>query len=81
MRKIVLLLALAGCTAAPELTGNANGGVVTFGTRRADEMAHGRGPNVAFRLAEDHCSRFGRSATIQQSSDMHGSVAFACVPR
>jgi len=78
---IVALLSLGGCAAAPELTGNSDGGVVTWGTRPVDEMVHGRGANVGFQMAEAHCARFGRGARVLQSVDRGAGMSFVCVQR
>lgn len=78
MKWIALALPLlAVACSAPELTGNDHGGVVTFGTRRADETFHGRGANVGFQMAQDHCARFGRSAQVT-GTDASGTLTFAC---
>ena len=82
MRVVVLAaLALVGCTNPPELTGNAEGGVVTYGTRPIDETVHGRGANVAVQMADAHCQRFGRIARMQQSVDRGAGITFVCVAR
>jgi hypothetical protein len=78
MRWAVLLVGLAGCVPAPELTGNAQGGVVTYHTSRAASDVHGRGANVGFGLAEQHCRGHGRTAVVRMVDDIGGSLVFIC---
>jgi hypothetical protein len=80
MRAMVLLAAvvLAGC-AGPELAGNAEGGVVTYGTSRASQDWHGRGANVGFSMAERHCRSFGRAARVLTVDDLGGALVFECL--
>ncbi len=74
MRKVpalLLLLALAGCGASA--TGNELGGVMPWS---------GQSPASAFKAAEEHCKKFGRSARITQitqpTGNTEGAVVFNC---
>jgi len=74
MRKtIVLALLLAGCSGSPSVTGNELGGVMSWS---------GSDQSAAFKAAQSHCEKFGRSARITQiaptgSSDKK-TVVFVC---
>ena len=75
MRKVLALLfltGLAGC-GGPSPTGNALGGVMSWS---------GQSPASAFKAAEAHCKKVGKSARITQivqpTGDTEGAVVFTC---
>jgi hypothetical protein len=67
-----LLLALVAC-GGPRTTGNELGGVMSWS---------GQSPASAFKAAEAHCKKVGKSARISQivqpTSDTEGAVVFTC---
>lgn len=74
MRILMLALvaaSLAACAARPEVTGNAQGGVMDWFATNERE---------AFLAAQGHCQKYGRDARITQIVPRAGgSVAFECV--
>jgi len=74
MRKAIALLILLGaCSSLPRVTGNELGGVMPWS---------GEDESDAFKAAQAHCEKFGRSARITQvapaSGKAKGVVTFVC---
>jgi hypothetical protein len=80
MKRAILLAAVlvTGC-AAPSISGNERGGVVTYGPRRGDQMVHGGGPHVALAMADEHCAKHGAQARATSSDTFAGVFLFDCV--